>query len=266
MVEGTLPGDALPPPPERATAARKGARCGARAGFPRPHRPHPGHTGRGTLAARSSGRAARGGTAPDTRRPSQRWKATPPGDGLPPPQRHAAPTGQRGAHSPKPGRGEPGPDRPPPSTPDGARDRSRTRGGARTTWNGPTSAQCRDGARCARHTTHGGGGGADAAGARVHTHAKGTPGLPEGQPDQPRGTYRPRGMAYLRARVRDTRTGRPATRSAGPAGREGGNGRDTTPGTGPSPSNRPRAPRTHGRGTAPAKAVVAHCATPQPLG
>ena len=29
---------------------------------------------------------------------------------------------------------------PPPSTPDGARDRGRTRGGARTTWNGPTSA------------------------------------------------------------------------------------------------------------------------------
>ena len=32
-----------------------------------------------TLAARSGGRAAGGGTAPDTRRPSQRWKAPPPG-------------------------------------------------------------------------------------------------------------------------------------------------------------------------------------------
>ena len=73
------PGDALPPPPQRATPARKGARCGAGAGSTRPHRPHPGHTGRGTLAARSKGRAARGGTAPDTRRPSQRWKAPPPG-------------------------------------------------------------------------------------------------------------------------------------------------------------------------------------------
>ena len=79
MVEGTPPGDALPPPPQRATPARKGARCGAGAGSPRPHRPHPGHTGRGTLAARSRGRAAGGGTAPDTRRPSQRWQATPPG-------------------------------------------------------------------------------------------------------------------------------------------------------------------------------------------
>ena len=73
------PGDALPPAPQRATPAHKGARCGAGAGSTRPHRPHPGHTGRGTLAARSGGRAAGEGTAPDTRRPSQRWKAPPPG-------------------------------------------------------------------------------------------------------------------------------------------------------------------------------------------
>ena len=92
MVEGTPPGDALPPPPQRATPARKGARCGAGAGSPRPHRPHPGHTGRGTLAARSRGRAAGGGTAPDTRRPSQRWQTTPQGTaphhprGMQPPQ------------------------------------------------------------------------------------------------------------------------------------------------------------------------------------
>ena len=79
MVEGNPPGDALPPPPQRATPARKGARCGTGAGSPRPHRPHPGHTGRRTLAARSRGRTAGGGTAPDTRRPSQWWKAPPPG-------------------------------------------------------------------------------------------------------------------------------------------------------------------------------------------
>ena len=96
MVEGTPPGDALPPPPERARPARPGARCGAGAGSSRPHRPHPGHTGRGTLAARSRGRAARGGTAPDTRRPPQRWQAPPPGDGPPPTPRHAAPTGHAG--------------------------------------------------------------------------------------------------------------------------------------------------------------------------
>ena len=233
MVEGTPPRDALPPPPQRATPARKGARCGAGAGSPRPHRPQPGHTGRGTLAARSRGRAAGGGTAPATRRPSQRWQATPLGDGPPPPPRHAVPQGichgpaPRGAHSPKPGRGEPGPDTPPQSRPDGARDRGRTRGGAQTTWNGPTSAQCWDRARCARHTTQGGGG-ADAAGARAHTHTKGTRGLSEGQPDRAGVMERPCGMAYQRARVRDTRTGRPATPSAGHAGRAGGNGRDTT--------------------------------------
>ena len=90
------PGDALPPPPQRATRAHKGARCGAGAGSPRPHRPHPGHTGSGNLPARSRGRAAAGGTAPDTRRLSQRWQAIPPGDGPPPPPRHAAPTGHAG--------------------------------------------------------------------------------------------------------------------------------------------------------------------------
>ena len=79
MVEGTPPGDALPPLPQRATPACKGARCGAGPGSPRPHRTHPGHTGRGTLAARSRKRAAGGGTAPDTGRPSQRWRAVPPG-------------------------------------------------------------------------------------------------------------------------------------------------------------------------------------------
>ena len=90
------PGTPLPPSPQRATPARKGARCGAAAGSPRPHRPHPGHTGRGTLASRPRGRAAGGGTAPDTKRPSQRWQATPPRDGPPPPRRHVAPTGHAG--------------------------------------------------------------------------------------------------------------------------------------------------------------------------
>ena len=95
-VEDTPPGDALPPPPQRATPARIGARCGACAGSPHPHRPHPGHTGLGTPAARPRGRAAGGGTAPDTRRPSQQWQAIPPRDGPPPAPRHAAPTGHAG--------------------------------------------------------------------------------------------------------------------------------------------------------------------------
>ena len=69
---------------------------------------------------------------------------------------------------------------------------------------------------------------------RAHRE-KDTRGLPEGQPDRARGTHRPHGMAYQRARVDDTRTGRPATRSAEHAGREGGKRGDTTPGTGPNP-------------------------------
>ena len=37
VVEGTPPRDALPPPPQRATPARKGSCCGAGAGSPRAH-------------------------------------------------------------------------------------------------------------------------------------------------------------------------------------------------------------------------------------
>ena len=55
------PGDALPLPPQRATTARKSARCGSSDGSPHPHLPHPAHTGRGTPAARPRGRAAGGG-------------------------------------------------------------------------------------------------------------------------------------------------------------------------------------------------------------
>ena len=91
------------PPRERPSATPTASNAGpqgrtlwGRCWVPRPHRPHPGHTGRGTPAARPRGRAAGGGTAPDTRRPSQRWQATPPGDGPPPPPWHAAPTGHAG--------------------------------------------------------------------------------------------------------------------------------------------------------------------------
>ena len=49
--------------------------------------------------------------------------------------------------------------------------RGRKRGGARTEWNGPTSAQHRDRAKCARHTSRGRGGGRGRRGsASAHTH------------------------------------------------------------------------------------------------
>ena len=260
-VEGTPPGDALPPPPQRATPARKGARCGTGAGSPGPHRPHPEHTGCDTPAARPRGRAVGGGTAPDTRR-SQNSGRPPPPRGRPP-TTPAARSPHRACRPSQVGRKR---DR---TAPPQARQTEQGTGAGHAEGHRPRGtalpAPGAGTARGAHATPPRGGGGLYAAGAQAHTHAKGTRGLPEGQPDRARGTHRPRGMAYQRAMVRDTRTGRPATCSAGHAGQEGGNGRDTTPGTGPSPANLPRAPRTHGRGTAPAKAVVAHCATSQPL-
>ena len=93
---GPEPSGTLNDPGQHFQPARKGARCGAGAGSPSPQRPHPGHTGRGTPATCPRGRTAGGGTAPDTRRPSQRRQASPPADGPPPAPRHAAPTGHAG--------------------------------------------------------------------------------------------------------------------------------------------------------------------------
>ena len=91
------------PPRERPSATPTASNAGpqgrtlwGRCGSPCPHQPHPGQTGRGTPGARPRGWAAGEGTAPNTRRPSQRWQATPPGDGPPPPPRHATPTGHAG--------------------------------------------------------------------------------------------------------------------------------------------------------------------------
>ena len=147
---------------------------------------------------------------------------------------------------------------PPPSKPNGARDRGRTRRGAQPYQR---SAPGPRGVRAPHQPGQGGG-----ARTRRHTHTNDTRGRPEGQPDRACETHRPHGIAHQRARIRDTRTGRPATHSAGTAGREGRNGEDRTPGTGPSPSYPPRAPRRHDQGTAAAKAVVAHRATHQPQG
>ena len=100
------PGDALPPPPQRATPARKSARCGPAAESPRPHRPHPGHTGRRTPAARPRGRAAGGGTAPRHQTPLTTVAGHPP-RGPPPatpaahsPDRACRPGGQCWAPTP----------------------------------------------------------------------------------------------------------------------------------------------------------------------
>ena len=138
----------------------------------------------------------------------------------------------RGAHSPKPGRGEPGPDRHPPK----ARQTEQGTGAGHAEGHRPRGtalpAPSAGTARGAHATPPREGGTRRRGSASAHTH-EGHAGTTRRAPDRARGTHRPRGMAYQRARVRDSRTGRPATRSAGHAGREGGNGRDTTPGTGP---------------------------------
>ena len=63
--------------------------------------PTPAPTAPGTHGSRNPGcplqrTGGRGGTAPDTRRPSQRWQANPPRDGPRPSPRHTAPTGHAG--------------------------------------------------------------------------------------------------------------------------------------------------------------------------
>ena len=80
--------------PTARNTGRKGARSGAGAGSPRPLELHPGHTGRGTPAARPRGRAAGRGTARDTNAPHNSGRRAPPGTVPPPPPRHAAPTGR----------------------------------------------------------------------------------------------------------------------------------------------------------------------------
>ena len=85
------------------------------------------------------------------------------------------------------------------------------------------------------------GGDADTAGARAHKHTTGTRCAPEGQPDRARGTHRPHGMTYQQARARDTRTGKPATRTARDAreGQQAGDGGGRVPA--PAPPRRPAA-------------------------
>ena len=168
--------------------------------------------GNGAQAAPPPPSPSPGAGTPETRRPSPRR-----------------------AHSRKPGRGETGMGRP--SPPQAGQAEHGTVAG-NDEGHGPRgTALPAPGTGIARNaraiSTRGGGEGANAARARRHTHTKDTQGVPEGQLDRARGTQRPHGMAYQRARIRETQTGRPSTHSAGKAGREVGNGEDTTPGSGP---------------------------------
>ena len=80
MVEGTPPGDGLRPPPRHA-APTGHAGQGDSVGPPHPHT-HAHSTWVADPNSPPSGRAVGRGTAPDIRRPSQWWKAPPPGTPL----------------------------------------------------------------------------------------------------------------------------------------------------------------------------------------
>ena len=199
------PGDALPPPPQRATPARKGARCGAGAGSPRPHRPHPEHTGRGTPAARSRGRAAGGGTAPDLRRPSQWWKAPPPGT----PFRHPHSEQRRPARAHAVG---------PVLGPHARTDRTRDTRVAEPRLPAPEDGRPGEGQRLTPDAPHNGG----------------RPPPPGTAPHHPRGTQPPQGM-QAKGTVLGPHTHTPATTARGwqtptarPMGGQSGEGQRLT--------------------------------------
>ena len=83
-------------PPAIPTARNDGSQgrtLWGRCWVPTPTPTAPGTHGSPNPGCRPRRRAAGRGTAPDTRCPSQLWQALPPEDGLPPPPRHAAPTG-----------------------------------------------------------------------------------------------------------------------------------------------------------------------------
>ena len=214
-----------PPPPSplpsiRTPWTRPAARSPHRdrAGPPHPHaRAH-----NADPDSPPSGRAVGGGGAQDPRRPTHRSKAPPRGRPTAAPTTPSQVGGNRDRTAPPP------------------KHARRSKGPGQDTRRGTDHVERPyqrpvPGPREMRAPHHPAGEGADTARARAHTHERDTRGLPEGQPDRARGTHRPHGMAYQRARVRDTRTGRPATRSAEHAGRGGGNERDPTPGAGPNP-------------------------------
>ena len=95
-VEGNPPGDALPPPPQRATPARKGARCGAGAGsHARTDRTRDTRVAEPQLPAPEDQQPGEGQRlTPDA--PHDGGGPPPLGDGPQPPPRHAAPTGHAG--------------------------------------------------------------------------------------------------------------------------------------------------------------------------
>ena len=163
MVEGTPPGDG-PPPPPRHTAPTGHAGQGDSAGSPRPHtRTH--STWVADPNSPPNGRAVGGGTAPDPRRPSQWWKAPPPGT----PFRHSYSERRRPARAHAVG---------PVLCPHARTDRARDTRDAEPWLPAPEDVRLGEG----QHLTPGA------------PHSGGRPPPPGMAPHHPRGTQPPRGM------------------------------------------------------------------------
>ena len=237
--------------------------------------------GPGRTPERTSGR---GWESARPRTPHTQARGAPPGALLPPPGR-ANPAcksarGGVGDGSPRPqpphgeraapiqvGENKTGPP-PPPSMPNGARDRGRTRRGAQTAWNGPTIVQHRDRAGCACHTNRGreGGGRGRREGASAHTHKghagktrRATGPSPRNAQTAWNGVPASEDKGHPDGTARHTQRRK---RGAARGKRERHNDRHRPQ----TPPNRPRARRTNDQDTAPAKAVVAPCATHGPNG
>ena len=222
---------------------------GNRAGPPQPHaRAH-----NADPDSPPSGRAFGRGGAQDPKRPTQRSKAPPRG------RPAAAPT------TPSQVGGNLGPDRPPQ-----ARQTEHGTGAGHAEGHGrrgtalpaPSAGTTRD----ARATPPRGGGSGHRESASAHTrkgHA-GTTGRLTG-PSARNAQTAWNGVPATEGKGHPDGTARHTQRGTHGAGR-GKKGRHNTRHRPEPPPNRPRAPRTHRRDTAPAKAVVTHSATPQPLG
>ena len=231
-------------------------RDGPRQGDPQPHWP-PGRTdrGNGTQAATPPPIPPPSAGTPRTRRPTP-----------------------RGAHSPKPGRGETAPGAPPPP-PKGTHKGKRNKRNQTEHGTGAGSAEghrpsgtalpapSTGTARSVRATPASGGGGERGrrGSASAHTHKGHAGNTRRATGPSPRNAHKAcNGIPASEGKGHPDRTARHAQRGTRWAGRGRRGGHHT--GHRPDPPKPPRAPRTHEQGTAPAKAVVAHRARHQPQG
>ena len=175
--------------------------------------------------------------------PRQGRQAAPP---PPPPPRPRRPA-LREAHNPALGRGGMGPGRPPPkkNKPNGARDRGRRHGGARTAWNGPTGAQHRDRASCARRADPAGGTRAPWEREHTHTHKEHAGNTRRATGPSPRNAQTTwNDVPASEDKGHPDMTTRHTQR--GDRGAGGGSGEDTKPGNGTNPPE-PAASAAHTR-------------------